>query len=372
MAKKPEKLSSIIPAALAYARSIAPTAGRMFGADFSGVTMAEGTPRLAHLSKATCHPIEISIARGRGTISNYADGNPVDRVGVAEKSLEKANPFSVEQALLPADVPFLVVASEVKFLANALAPEMCDSPAFTEILNSFAKAYDATGGFHTLATRYLLQMVNGSWLWRNRSGIDVEVSIATPDGLTLIVEEADIDMQKGYTLDALAPKHHPAFIELRDRIAAALGTPGELLLLRMHGLVNMGAGAEVYPSQELVTVSDEDKANAKAKGNAAPSKILSRQAQADGRSIATMHATKIGNAIRTIDTWHGQPGIGAIAVEPYGAQTQLAMAHRVSGNDLYSHLKAIGGAPVETFDDTHHFVMACLIRGGVYGMKSKA
>ncbi len=46
--------------------------------------------------------------------------------------------------------------------------------------------------------------------------------------------------------------------------------------------------------------------------------------------VAAMHSQKIGNAIRTIDTWypdfekHKKP----IAIDPYGAVTNLGRAYR--------------------------------------------
>ncbi len=364
MAKKPN--APTCPSALAYARSIAPTPGKLYGADFSNVKQAGG-PLLASLNEARLVPVEISVARGRGTISNYAEGDAAARVGIDSNSLENANLFTVEQALLPADLCHLLVSCEVKFQGNALSPEMCNHAGFMVEMAAFVEAYKAENGFTELATRYLLQMVNGSWLWRNRAGCDVEISVSTPDGLTLIVSEADVDMRNGFSLDALAPQHHEAFLTIRDQIASALANKDGVLLLSLNGLVQMGYGAEVFPSQEIP--SDDEKAKSKSTPGLAPTKLLSRQVLSNGRSIATIHASKIGNAIRTIDTWHQQPGVGAIAVEPYGAQTQLSRANRTSGNDLYTYLKAVGDKKSAEVAGEQHYVMACLIRGGVFGMK---
>ncbi|MDD5125650.1 type I-F CRISPR-associated protein Cas7f/Csy3 [Methylovulum sp.] len=48
--------------------------------------------------------------------------------------------------------------------------------------------------------------------------------------------------------------------------------------------------------------------------------------------VAGMHSQKNGNALRTIDTWYPQPedsdSIGPIAIEVYGAVTNLGKAYR--------------------------------------------
>ncbi|MEI4850471.1 type I-F CRISPR-associated protein Cas7f/Csy3, partial [Klebsiella pneumoniae] len=80
----------------------------------------------------------------------------------------------------------------------------------------------------------------------------------------------------------------------------------------------IGMGQEVYPSEELVFNKD--------KGNGEKSKVLYA---VDG--IAAMHSQKLGNAIRTIDTWYPEfsdAHIGPIAIEPFGAVTNLGKAFR--------------------------------------------
>ena len=96
-----------------------------------------------------------------------------------------------------------------------------------------------------------------------------------------------------------------------------------------------------------------------------------------------IHSQKIGNAIRTIDDWHARAAdYGKIAVEPYGVVAQRAEAVRLpnSKNDLYSYLKDLEGltervatAKAGALPAEAHYVMACLVRGGVYsgGKKEK-
>ncbi len=82
---------------------------------------------------------------------------------------------------------------------------------------------------------------------------------------------------------------------------------------------------------------------------------------------AAMHSEKIGNALRTIDTWYTEEGNAkAIAIEPYGSVTSRGEAYRITNNDFYTlFLKWLkdGEIPVEQ----QHYVIATLIRGGVFG-----
>ena len=92
--------------------------------------------------------------------------------------------------------------------------------------------------------------------------------------------------------------------------------------------------------------------------------------------MAAMHSQKISNAIRTIDTWYPafeSSEVGPIAVEPYGAVTNLGQAYRAPKEkmDFYTLFDryALGGELKHEEDE--HYVMAVLVRGGVFGQSGK-
>src|SRR5690606_37861332 len=104
--------------------------------------------------------------------------------------------------------------------------------------------------------------------------------------------------------------------QLAEKVASALASENEFLLLEVTTYVQLGKAQEVYPSEELVLD----------KGKGKKSKILYHK---DG--LAAMHSQKLGNAIRSIDTWYPayadpEQTAGAIAIEPYGAVTNLGKA----------------------------------------------
>ena len=86
--------------------------------------------------------------------------------------------------------------------------------------------------------------------------------------------------------------------------------------------------------------------------------------------VAAIHSQKIGNAIRTIDTWYeGAEELGPIAVEPYGSVTTQGKAYRQPKQklDFYTLLDNWLLKDQVPPAEQQHFVMAVLIRGGVFG-----
>jgi CRISPR-associated protein Csy3 len=162
------------------------------------------------------------------------------------------------------------------------------------------------------------------------------------------------------TRSFLAPDDATARVqEVGNLISEGLSGSSHVLL-QVIAYARIGAAQEVYPSQELIL----DKANSGKK-----SKTLYTV-----EGIAGIHSQKLGNALRTIDTWHPDVDeLGPIAVEPYGSVTTLGKACRrpTEKQDFYSLLDnwlLKGQVPAV---DQQHFVMATLIRGGVFGDAGK-
>ena len=145
-------------------------------------------------------------------------------------------------------------------------------------------------------------------------------------------------------------------------IAEALCGKRKSLFIDVESYALVGSGQEVYPSEEMVFD----------KGKEEKSKILYAV-----HDIAAMHSQKLSNAIRTIDTWYPafatDEGVGPIAIEPYGAVTALGKAFRNPKEkaDFYTLFdKYALGEPLDSVEE-EHYVMAVLVRGGVFGQSSK-
>ena len=147
---------------------------------------------------------------------------------------------------------------------------------------------------------------------------------------------------------------------LADQIAQALKGELPYLLIKIEAYALVGKAQEVYPSEELVLD----------KGNGTKSKILYHV-----NDVAAMHSQKVGNALRTIDTWY--PDFDekktAIAIEPYGAVTNLGKAYRTPKDkkDFFTLFDKYALGETLENTDQEHYVMAVLVRGGVFGQSGK-
>ena len=145
---------------------------------------------------------------------------------------------------------------------------------------------------------------------------------------------------------------------LTAKIADVLSGKKPYLFIEVDAYAKLGIGQEVYPSEELVFD----------KGKSRKSKILY---QVNG--VAAMHSQKLGNALRTIDTWYPafstEEGVGPIAIEPYGAVTNLGKAFRNPKEkvDFYTLFDKFSLGEKLSDAAEEHYVMAVLVRGGVFG-----
>lgn len=299
-------------------------------------------------------PVTVREKSVRGTISNRLKAKDQDPAKL-DAAIENPNLQTVDVAALPAEADTLKVQFTLRVLGGAGTPSACNSAAYQAKLLATVQGYVQQHGFGELARRYAANLANGRFLWRNRAGAEqVEVTVE--------------QMKNGqaahtWSFDALALNTRAVgainteakgLDELGQAMAAGL-TGSQHVLLRITAFVRQGAGQEVFPSQELILDKD----------SAGKSKTLYH---VDG--VAAIHSQKIGNAIRTIDTWYeGAEELGPIAVEPYGSVTTQGKAYRQPKQklDFYTLLDnwllKDQVPPVEQ----QHFVMAVLIRGGVFG-----
>lgn len=289
----------------------------------------------------------------RGTISNRLKAKDQDPAKL-DAAIENPNLQTVDVAALPPEADTLKVQFTLRVLGGAGTPSACNSAAYQAKLRATVQGYVQQHGFGELARRYAANLANGRFLWRNRVGAEQ---------VDVIVEQIqDGQAARTWPFNALAistraltADNGPSGLqELAQVIATGLAGSAHVLL-RVTAYVRQGEGQEVFPSQELILN----------KGSAGKSKTLY-----DVNKVAAIHSQKVGNAIRTIDTWYeGADELGPIAVEPYGSVTTEGKAYRQPKQklDFYTLLDnwllKDQVPPVEQ----QHFVMAVLIRGGVFG-----
>jgi len=303
-------------------------------------------------------PLRLREKSVRGTISNRLKTKDQDPAKL-DAAIENPNLQTVDVAALPADADTLKVQFTLRVLAGAGTPSACNNAEYQAKLTRTVRNYVATNGFAELANRYAANLANGRFLWRNRVGAErVQVNVAQiKDGKADRLWSFDALAQHLRKLDALDDQVK----SLGAVIADGLAGTGHVLL-QVIAYVRLGAGQEVFPSQELILD----------KGSTKKSKTL-YQVGERGREVAAIHSQKIGNALRTVDTWYeGAQDLGPIAVEPYGSVTTQGRAYRQpkQKQDFYTLLDDWLLKDKAPPTEQQHFVMAVLIRGGVFGNAS--
>ncbi|MBL3527420.1 MAG: type I-F CRISPR-associated protein Csy3 [gamma proteobacterium endosymbiont of Lamellibrachia anaximandri] len=304
--------------------------------------------------------IKINEKSVRGTISNRLKTKDQDPAKL-DASIQNPNLQTVDFATLPSDADTLQVRFTLRVLGGAGTPSACNNADYQNKLSGTLQQYKDELGFTDLAQRYAYNLANGRFLWRNRMGAEqIEIDIRhLQQGEAINNWKFDATSLSLRSFDAPSEAAN-ALTELADVIKHGLDGD-EFVLLEITAYARMGDGQEVYPSQELIL----DKGDKKGQ----KSKTLY---QVD--RVAAMHSQKIGNALRTIDTWYPNPEgeeLGPIAVEPYGSVTSQGRAYRQPKQkmDFYSLLDRWVLKDEAPAPEQQHYVMANLIRGGVFGEK---
>ena len=284
----------------------------------------------------------------RGTISNRLKKAVANDVAKRDAEVEKANLQKVDAAALDANNDTLVARWSLKVLPFEGKPNVCNDQDYQTALVNTVQSYLSEQGVAELAKRYAINIANARWLWRNRVGAEsISISVKCNE-TTLNFNAHDYGLNDFDSNDA-------QLNQLADLIEKGL-KGDEFIILYVEGRAVVGYGQEVYPSQELILDTGSTK-----------SKVLY---QVD--NVAGMHSQKVSNAIRTIDNWYTGADF-PIAVEPYGAVTTLGKAFRqpkekLDFYSLFDNWVLKGEAPAT---EQQHYVIATLIRGGVFGESGK-
>lgn len=339
--------NSNIASVLAFEKKLVPSDGFMYGTSWEK-------------RYEQAKPLKLQEKSVRGTISNRLKPAIQKDPLKLNAEVEKPNLQRVDSCALATDQDTLKLHFTLKILGGVQTPSACNNRDFQSSYSQAANDYIANEGFKALSKRYAINIANGRCLWRNRVGaeqIEVQVKKLNQDSdKSWIFNAAEIGLRDFEMSNA-------DLDDLSNEIATALSGQQDFLLLEINAFAQVGSAQDVYPSEELVL----DKSNAKDK----KSKILY-----DINEIAGMHSQKIGNALRTIDTWYPdyeEANIGPIALEPYGAVTNLGTAFRnpKAKSDFFTLFdKFATGGTLDRMED-QHYVMGVLVRGGVFGESGK-
>jgi CRISPR-associated protein Csy3 len=318
------------PSVLAFEAKLVPSDALMFSGNWN---------------EQTWQAIQVGEKAVRGTISNRLKSATANDPAKLDAEVSKANLQTVDIAALQHSTDTLKVVFTLRVLGGLSTPSTCNSPDYQTALAEKIQQYQNDTGFSELAQRYAFNIASGRFLWRNRVGAENVKVVVTVADEQITFDSQDYSLREFSTDKKIAKL--AGFIQQ--------GLTQNHTFIKVEAYSQLGEGQAVYPSQELVMGG----------GKGDKSKFLY---QLQGQ--AAMHSQKIGNALRTIDTWHpAVAGVGPIAVEPYGSVTNRGAAYRQpkEKTDFYNLLDAWMIKGKEPTTEQQHYIMAMLIRGGVFG-----
>jgi len=334
---------------LAFEKKLVPSDGYMYGSVWD-----------KRNDKSARTPLKLVEKSVRGTISNRLKKSVANDPMKLNAEVEKPNLQTVDACALGEEQDTLCLHFTLKVLGGLQEPSACNSPEFLKRYQGAIESYAEEEKFEELGRRYALNLANGRFLWRNRVGAEA-VEVVVKD---LINDKEWVFDAKAFSIRTME-SDDTQVSDLGKAVAAALASKDDFLMLDVTCYAKVGKAQEVYPSEELVMD----------KGQGKKSKVLY---EVDG--IAAMHSQKIGNALRTIDTWYSEYETERrpIAIEPYGAVTNLGRAFRnpKDKEDFYTLFErfvaendGLFGSDLTT--EQKHYVAAVLVRGGVFGESDK-
>jgi len=324
-----------LPSVLAFDRKLEPSDALMFSGCWN--TMNDDKAWSA---------IELFERRNRAVKSNFKQ-EVLDDEAQLQKQIAEANLSWGDDAALTHEHDTLQVGFSLRVVGGLEQPSVCNVKAFETAYREHIGG-DIQTTLDELASRYAYNIANGRFLWRNRVGAqEIEVHVSHPnltEALTFNAYDYPLKNTKSADDDVVA---------LAQLIKQGLS--GEKnVLLTIKAFVKLGEGQRVWPSQEMVL-------------NAPKGEKSRHLFSLNG--IAAMHCEKIGNALRTIDDWYidFEETQTPIAIEAYGSVTQRGVAYRSTKNDFKTLLLKWFNTDGDIDVHDKHFVVAMLIRGGVFG-----
>jgi CRISPR-associated protein Csy3 len=326
-----------LPSVLAFDRKLEPSDALMYSGNWKDIS-----------DKKTWQPIELFERRNRAVKSNFKQ-EVLDDEEELQKQIAEGNLSWGDDAALAHDNDTLQLGFTLRVVSGLSQPSVCNKVDFESAYNEKIKAYTQSN-LDELANRYAYNIANGRFLWRNRVGaqeIEIQVSHKNLEK-PLVFNAYDFSLKTTASNDG-------SVHALAQLIKVGL-SGDENTLLTIKSFVKLGEGQRVWPSQEMVLNS--------------PKGEKSRHLFSLN-NVAAMHCEKIGNALRTIDDWYPEFSNtqSPIAIEAYGSVTQRGVAYRSTRNDFKTLLlKWLNSADEPNIsNDEQHFVIAMLIRGGVFG-----
>jgi CRISPR-associated protein Csy3 len=299
---------------------------------------------------------------------------------VVGKDKKIKNPQRTESAKTDPGATGMVVRFSMSTITLDNAVFACNNNDFRASLQGFIERFNSSGELREVCNRYARNILNGRWLWRNRI---LGQSIAV---------EVTCDNQK--IVSDATPRPHSTFgnytaneAKLGELLEWSLTEKPMQFVVTATLDFGMAGCFEVFPSQNYISKKPDGFARSLYKLNRISRQDLIRIMSKDDpdtysgdiidMGTAAIRDQKIGNAIRTIDTWYeaGRDDATPIPVEPKGANIETNEVKRNGKNSLFETILAVDDlVPAKEGEPLGHdamFILANLVRGFLAGREKE-
>ena len=349
--------------------------------------------------KATMNSWSRSIELGNAVFKAYNSENKdewqyitVDEHGVLGQITNAPNEKSMKMGKEPqaTERAFLSDATYENWFSGVTVPfsreaRSCDNIDVFNAFKDITEAYKNLGGYKLLTSLYVYQIANGSFAWKNKY-------LTNEAEVTIKVYNKSITFDV-FKLDAIVSDKHNStetvISELTNAVKHAEDTSvEEVIELLASGLdgterqvrfyveydAKVPAATEVFPSQEYLRSAKQAPSTADR-----ISKVLGKMKHKN-KNVGIFHSQKVGAAIRSIDIWNNEK---TVPINAYAGDHQTFAVYRTEADDdggannfyyiIMNPAKTLSSlATAKSLDEVEgdvHFMIANLIRGGVYGIK---
>lgn len=270
-------------------------------------------------------------------------------------------------------VSFEIRGSDIKNLISVCSDgkEKGRSVATRKALHEFIEKSKKDGAFELLSQRYARNILNGRWLWRNKNyAVSVSIKVTKKD----LVKNQDEVLANVSAFD-IPTQHFDNVIDEERKIAESIAnnlSGEEFSTLHVDAIVDFGtrSSVEVYPSQNYCDKGDSKNGIGRSLFKLPLADSSLRNSMGSGFKVvgrAALRDQKVGNAIRTIDDWYDDyvNTSTIIPVEPLGASKEINSLMRIKSDNGFKIFEKMD--EVESLSKEALFLLALLIRGGVYG-----
>ena len=253
-------------------------------------------------------PLRVEVAKISGQKCSYTEGFDAhfQPKNIERHELAYSNPQTIEVCYVPPNVNELYCRFTLRIEASSTHPYVCSDPEVLNVMTRLAQAYQESGGYIELARRYSMNLLIGTWLWRNQFTQGTQIEIKTSRDATYHIPDA-----RRLSWSGRWPEVERQQLEqLTSEIANALCKPNQFWFADVTAKLTTGFCQEIYPSQKFTERTDD---------YGVASRQLATTECPNGQLAACINPQKIGAALQKIDDWWADDADQPLRVHEYGA-----------------------------------------------------